>query len=289
LLLALLGVFLPFWASGELSAHNFASFRFAVPMSTGLVCFIGLLLVEYLGKAPISPVKKMFITPSIVGTMVAMFGGGVFVTFLELGERFQMEVLHRSPLQAGLIFWPMLVGVVITALLLGALLRTRGLVPLILGGIIALIGGGVLILNIGASGSPIITMAAAGLLGLGAGGSVAPGLFMAALPLPPQSVGKVFALVELVRSVADYIISPVIMRIARNGSAHKPLDWGGIHEATWIALWLLIAFTIAGVGMWIAGGMGFPRPDIKRWINDNKPAIPGNMLFARLRRSPQGE
>ncbi|HLH98853.1 MAG TPA: hypothetical protein VKW08_27400 [Xanthobacteraceae bacterium] len=38
-----------------------------------------------------------------------------------------------------------------------------------------------------------------GLLGLGAGATVSPGLFLAGLSLPTQFIGRILALVELVR------------------------------------------------------------------------------------------
>ncbi len=286
IMFALAGVALPFWASGELASHGFASPWFAVPMGVGLVCFIALLLVEYNQAEPVSPVKLMWTTPSVVGTLAAMIGGGVFVTFIELAERMHMEVVHRTPLATGLLLWPLAAGVCFTAAALGALLRTRFLPLLVLFGMCCLIGGGALLLLLGPAGSRANTLAAAGLLGLGAGATVSPGLYLAGFPLASRIIGRVFALVELVRSLADYIMAPVLGRIAEAGSFQKPLDWPGVREATWIALWITIAFTVIGTAMWIAGGMGLPVPDLRAWIKDNRRAIEPTPLLARLRRNP---
>lgn len=282
--LGLPAVVLPFWASGELAVHDFASFRFAVPLSLGLACFIALLLFEYYQEEPLAPVKRMWTTASLVGTLVAMIAGGVFVAFLELGERLQMEVAHRTPLATGILFWPLAAGVCITAILLGVLITTRFLPFLVLGGMACLIGGGALILTLGAHGAAPRTLGAAALLGLGAGATVSPGLYLAGFPLPAMIIGRVFALVELVRSLADYIIAPVIGRIARQGSHVPPLDWPGVREAAGITLWITIGFTAIGVLLWIAGDVGLPVPDIRAWIKDNKPAIRSPVLLARLRR-----
>ena len=176
---------LPFWASAELTDHGFASFQFAVPLSVGLACFIALLLFEYHQKEPLSPVKPMWTTASVVGTLVAMIAGGVFVAFLELGERLQMEVAHRSPLATGILFWPLAAGVCLTAIMLGVLITTRFLPLLVLGGMVCLMGGGALIPTLGAHGAPTRTLAAAGLLGLAAGATVSPGLYLAAFPQKP--------------------------------------------------------------------------------------------------------
>jgi hypothetical protein len=43
--------------------------------------------------------------------------------------------------------------------------------------------------------------------------------------VPNQIIGRVFALVELVRSLADYIMAPVILEIARESSASNPRRW----------------------------------------------------------------
>jgi MFS family permease len=277
-------VVLPFWASGELATHGFASPRFWAPLIVGLVCFVALLLVEYHQEEPLSPVKPMWTTSSVVGTLAAMIGGGVFVAFLELGERLHMEVAHHTPLATGILLWPLVPGVCITAMLLGALIRTRFLPFLVLGGMACLAGGGALVMSLGAGGNSLRTLEAAGLLGLGAGATVSPGLYLAGFPLPSQIIGRVFALVELVRSLADYIIAPVIGRIARQGSTMPPLDWHGVREAAGITVWITIGFTAIGVLLWWGGGIGLPVPDIRGWIQQNRPAIHSPALLARLRR-----
>src|SRR6185437_8630325 len=55
----------------------------------------------------------------------------------------------------------------------------------------------------------------AGIAGHGAGATVSPGLYLAAFPLPSRLVGRIFARVELVRPVADFILAPVMLGVAR--------------------------------------------------------------------------
>ena len=281
--LGLASVVLPFWAAGELAAHGFASPAFILPLAAGMACFIALLLVEYHQEEPLSPVKLMWTTISLVGTLIAMVAGSMFVAFLELAERLQMNVAHRLPLATGILFSPLIGGVCITAALLGLLLRTRFLPFLVLGGMACLVGGGALIMTLGAHGAPGRTLAAAALLGLGAGATVSPGLYLAGFPLSSTIIGRVFALVELVRSLADYIIAPVIAKIAELGSRKPPLDWPGVHEAAGITLWITLGFTVIGIVLWMAGGAGLPVPDISAWIDSDKPALRSPRLFARLR------
>jgi hypothetical protein len=153
---------------------------------------------------------------------------------------------------------------------------------------LCLIGGGALIMTLGPEGQPARTLAAAGLLGLGAGATVSPGLYLAGFPLPSKIIGRVFALVELVRSLADYIIAPVIAKIAREGSHKPPLDWPGVYKAAGITLWITMGFTVIGALLWVAGGVGLPVPDIQGWLTQNKTAIRSPLLLARLR-GPRAE
>lgn len=282
LLLGFAAVVLPFWASGELIGHGFASARFAAPLAVGLTCFVVLMLVEYHQKEPLSPVKKMCNTPSIVGTLVAMIGGGVFVAFLELAERFHMQVAHQTPLQTGILFWPLAVAVLITAVLFGTILRTRFIPILILGGMLCLIGAGGMFMGLTPQRGNALTLGAAGLLGLGAGATVSPGLYLAGFPLPSQIIGRVFALVELVRSLADYIIAPVMAEIARTSSGGK-LVTHGVHMAFGITLWLTIACTVIGMVLFLLGRRPLPRPDLEKWLANKGPAIEPVPLLAALR------
>lgn len=281
--LGLPAVALPFWAASELNGHGFLSALFILPLAAGLGCFAALLIVEYRQRAPLSPVRRMWSTIPVIGTLVAMFAGSVFVTFVELSQRLQLETLHRSPLVTGALFSPLLAGVAVTAYLLGALLGTRFLPLLVLGGMLCLAGGGALLLRLGAGGSEGMVLAASVLLGLGAGATVSPGLYLAGLSLTSQIIGRVFALVELVRSLADYIIAPIILKVAALSSAKPPLDWDGTREGLWVTFWLALGFTAAGTLLWLAGRVGLPCPDLEAWLNKEQPAFHSPKLLARFR------
>lgn len=281
--LGLPAVVLPFWATSELATHDFLSAAFILPLIGGLACFVALLRAEFIQKEPLSPVKRMWSTAPLVGTLVAMFAGSIFVTFVELIQRLELITLHREPWQAGALFVTLLPGVAVTAYLLGALLATRFLPILMLGGMVCLTGGGALLLLIGPGGSEGLTLAACLFLGLGAGATVSPGLYIAGLPLVSQIIGRVFALVELVRSLADYVIAPVILKIADMNSAGGTIDWPGVRLGIWITLWLSVGFTIFGSFLWIAGRGGLPKPDLEAWLHQDEPAFNSHRLLALFR------
>jgi MFS family permease len=279
--------FLPFWAVGALTGSGFASPLFIAPMAVGVTCFVALLLVEYHRKDPLAPVKQMWHTLPIVGTLTAMIGGAAFFTLLMLAQQYVLRVAHGSPLQAGLVFWPQVIGVIITASLLGLLLRTRALPLLVLGGMLPLIGAGALLLTLppAAAGARAILLAAAGLLGLGAGATVSPGLYLAAFSLPSSIVGRTFALVELVRSVADFILAPVMLGVARVASGAPQPDAAGLRFSIGLTLGMTAALTLGGTVLHLLGGAGLPRPDLIAWIERDEPAIGSPPLAGTLRKT----
>jgi MFS family permease len=287
LLLGLLATALPFFASGELRAHGFSELIVAVPLGIGLVCFAALMIVEYFKQDALSPVKRMWTTFPVVGTIVAMAGGGAFVTFVDLTSTLLVKVGHQTPLAAGLQFWPQLAGALITAALLGLLFSTRYLPVLAFGGMLLLAAGGALLALYQPSANPLLLLIGVGLLGLGAGATVSPGLFLAGFSLPSTILGRIFALVELVRSVADFILSPVMLKVARvSGSGPSPIDVSGIHIALGITIALTLAGTAFALMLLLAGGTPLPQPDLVAWLKRQQTAIHSPPLLAVFRRKP---
>lgn len=282
LTLGFFGCVLPFFASGELRSHGFGEFSVAVPLGVGLVCFLALMLAEYHQREPLSPVAKMWTTIPLTGTLIAMVGGGAFVTFVLLTAQYLLKGEGRAPLAAGLTFWPQVIGTVVTAVALGVVFRTRFLALLAFGGMVLLsVGGTLLALNV--QHSTVELSAGLGLLGLGAGATVSPGLFLAGLSLPAQLLGRIFALVELVRSVADFIMAPVIQRIATVASGTQHLTPFGYQQALWITLSIAVAGTLFAAVLYLLGGAGLTRPDIEGWLHRNRSAVRSPPLLARLR------
>ncbi len=282
--LAFAATVLPFWASGELASHGFSAPIVAVPLALGLACFIALLLVEYHQREALAPVTKMWSTLPVFGTWIAMLGGGVFVTFVLLTSEFLIKIEGFSPLQAGLSYWPQVLGAALTAGILAFVFHTRFLPLLAFGGMVVLIAGGVLLLLLlkkDDTGPLLLT--ALGLLGLGAGATVSPGLFVAGLSLPSQMLGRIFALIELVRSVADFIMAPVLERIAKVTSSGPGLAANGIHEAVWVALLIAISGTLFAAALYLLGGARLRQPDIKAWIDGARPAVKSPKLLHVLR------
>jgi hypothetical protein len=283
LALGFAGTVLPFWASGELRSHGFASAVVAIPLAIGLACFLALMLVEYHKEEALSPVAKMWTTFPVVGTLVAMAGGAAFVSFVELTANYLLKVAGVSQLAAGLAFWPQLVGALIAAAALGFVFHTRFLPVQALAGMVLLVVAGAILMVYTADGDTVKLWMAVGLLGLGAGATVSPGLFLAGQSLPSKIIGRIFALIELVRSVADFIMAPVLLRIAKVASGQHRIAATGIHDAIWITLLIALGATFLGIVLYILGGSRLQIPKLEDWIKGGRPALQSPLLLQILR------
>jgi hypothetical protein len=213
-----------------------------------------------------------------------MSGGAAYFTFLELGLEPSLRVGRISPLDAGLSFWPQVAAVVLAAIVLGVLFKTRWLPVLVLIGMVLLMGGGGLLLTLPLHAArSALMLSAPALLGLAAGWTVSPGLFIAGLALPAQLIGTTFGAVELVRSEADYIMAPVLLKVAKVASGPGGLNAAGVFEATWITLAITGASVIVGLVLFLLSGAPLPRPDLEAWLKHNRVAIGSPKLAERVR------
>jgi hypothetical protein len=177
-----------------------------------------------------------------------------------------------------------LLGAFLGALAL-SLALPRGLLPLLLlAGFFALLGGGALLLRVlPQAGTPALPLAAA-LLGLGAGATVSPGLYMAGFSLPSPLLARCFALVELLRCIADYSIAPVMRHVAQIASAGEAIAAAGIRQAIITTLAVSAAAGALAAAVYLAGkGWALPRTDIACWLQGRGPAHLSPPLGAALR------
>jgi hypothetical protein len=193
-----------------------------------------------------------------------------------------LQVGHETPLAVGLSLWPEVAGVLVSAIAFSLLLRTRFVPIFILVGMCFLIASGVLLTQITPSAFETRLLMAAGLLGLGAGATVSPGLDIAAFSLASGMVGRVMALVELVRSLADFILAPVMLEVARLASSDGVLAQTGVTTALKITILIVIVLTLFGVALYLAARPGLPRPDFNRYIVGQGTALDSPPLLAAM-------
>lgn len=285
LVLAGAATLLPFLAAGALASKSFTAPVVFIPLTIGLIALVVLLVYQYSADEPLAPVKMMCTTLPIIGTIAATFGGAVVVSLMRLISAELLQVSHLHPGEAGLAFWPEALGTLVTASLYIVVLRTRYVSLLVLAGLLLLCCAAGLLVTPGALQSPARLGGALALLGAGAGATVGPGLFMAGLALPSTSLGRVFALIELVRSVGDFLLGPVLVHVAKSAGGGKPTT-PSVHLSVASALAIAAVATLACAALELAGGGKRRAPDFAAWIGRSEPALPSPRLLARVASAP---
>lgn len=277
--LAAVATFLPFFATSALAGHDFASPVVLVPFCLGIAALVALIVLERRRRDPLMPVRQLSTQLPVTGTVVAMVAGAVFITVLQLTQLFLAKVAHAGPVTAGLLFWPMPIGLVVASVVFGRLFATRWLPVLVVAGLVALGGGAALLLLLSPSAASWDVPVAALLLGLGAGATVSPGLFLAAMGVPSAQLGRAFALVELLRSEAGFAITPVVLVLAQSAASLAT----GVHGG------LVAMLVLDGIGLLLAlaipalSGARLRRPDLHHWLDEGDRALPSPATAVHLR------
>jgi hypothetical protein len=111
--------------------------------------------------------------------------------------------------------------------------------------------------------------------GVGLGASVAPALFVAGLSLPATNLQRVFAIVELFRAVAAFMIAPIFL--------HFAVGMHAIGVEMWIGLGLAVAGAAVALVLYALGGARAQRPDLDRFMSGEGPAWYSPPLLAAVR------
>ncbi|WP_375479941.1 MFS transporter [uncultured Jatrophihabitans sp.] len=280
--LAVAATFLPFLGSALAGKVGFGSPWFWGPITVGVLALVTLIGYEYRHRRePLMPVRALSSALPVSGTLGAMLGGGAFVAALSLITIAQRE--RGVPLlTAGLELLPLVAGVGVSSVLFRRYLTRAGL-PLLAGsGLVAVIAGIGVALPVAWSASPAVCVPIASLLlGFGAGASVAPALFLAGLGVESQKIGRAFALIELMRSEAAFLIAPVLVVLAAHIGGLP-----GVREALVISLVIATSGLLLAVLVYVGSGTRPHRPDVLRWLGGEGQALHSPPLFARLRGLP---
>ena len=225
------------------------------------------------------PLKMIAHTLPVTGILAAMAAGGAVTALLDIGAVYLLEIGKHPPLVTGAVLTTQVLGVVLAAGLFSRFLRTRWLPAFALTGVGLVAVGGTLLLAL-APGRDVWLVAGAGLLlGFGAGAGVAPALFMAGLSAPSNRLGPTFALVELLRSEAAYLLAPVVLQIALMHS-----DVGvGLRIAAAISIGVCLLGGAVALTVLLVGGARPHSPNLGRWIDEQEPAYDSPPLAATVR------
>lgn len=263
-----------FFGVSELVGHRLLSAIVLAPVAAGVVMLVAVLVYEYRHPDPLIPVERLATTLPVAGIAVAMIGGAGSVALVELTQA-ATKLRGVPPAHAGALFWPEVGGALLAAALFGALFKTR-FTPLLAAAGLLLLAGAAVILTGAAHGGDALVLAGSGAVGLGVGASVSPALFVAGFSLPSPLLPRVFAMVELLRGVAAFLVAPVLAHVAKTTS-------GGTRGATWVAFAILAAGLVAVVCIYLAGGQRLQEPRLEEWLDGSGTAKDSHPLGAALR------
>ncbi len=278
--LAAAGSIAAFFGASELLTHKFLELRTFGLLAGGLALIVALIAYQYRARRPLLTIRPMLTsTIPVAGIVLALFAAAASISATALTAN--LLAARFSPLHVGLLYLPELGGAVLTAVLLGVLIDKRTLQYLPLAGM-GFLAAGIAVFRIQLPPTQGQTLIASGLIGIGLGATVAPALFCAGFSLPAATLQRVFAIVELLRAVAAFMIAPVF--------AHFAVTVGGdVRTGTGIALWIGLGLAIAGaavpVTIYLLGGARPETPQLGRFLGGEGPAWHSPALVGARRRA----
>lgn len=276
--LAAVGCFAAFFGASELLTHRFLEPLTIVPLLGGLAAIVVLIVYQYRARHPLLTIRTMLSsTIPVAGIVVALFAAAASVSANALTAG--VLASRYGPLHLGLLYLPEVAGAAITAVMLGVVFNKRSIHYLPLAGMISL-AAGIAIFLVEVPSSEALTLVGSGLTGIGLGATVAPALFVAGFSLPSASLQRVFAIVELMRAVAAFMIAPIFAHFA--ATVGGGLD-AGTSIALWIGLGIALGGALIGVAIYALGGARAQTPDIDRFLAGEAPAWHSPPLLASVR------
>jgi hypothetical protein len=267
-----------FFGASELTSHGFLDAVTILPLLGGLATIVVLVAYQYRAKQPLLTIRTM-LTSSIpvAGIIVALFAAAASVSATALTAG--VLVGHYSAVHIGLLYVPELGGAVISAVALGLVIRRRALHYLPLVGMLIL-AAGIAVFRIEVPSSEALTLVGSALTGLGLGATVAPALFVAGFSLPAANLQRVFAIVELLRAVAAFMVAPIFVHLAATTGGNLA---GGTGIALWIGLGLALGGVAIGVAIYALSGARPQPADLEQFLQGVIPAWESPPLLARVR------
>jgi len=278
--LAASGCVAAFFGASELLTHRFLDALTFVPLVAGLLLILALLVAEYRGRCRLLQVRALVSTLPTSGILVAICAAAASLSAIVLSGA--VLAPHHSPLQVGLLFLPEFAGAAVSALVFGVVFRTRALHYFVLAGLL-LLGAGIVVIGRSVPPSNAEALIGSGLIGLGVGSAVTPALFLVGFSLRSTNLQRVFAIVELLRAVAAFMIAPVVLHFALTvgGSLSS-----GITTAMWICFGISVGGALLGIGLYALGRVRPPTPAFESWLAGEGPAWDSPPLLAAIREGP---
>jgi hypothetical protein len=275
--LAVTGSIAAFFGASELATHPFLSAKTVIPLFAGPLLILVLILWEAKSRNPLLPLGPLLeSTIPVTGVVITLCAAAASVSVSDL--TLALVTAQHGALHAGLLFLPELAGALIAAFALGAVLETKHLQHLPMVGM-AFLAAGIGVFLIKVPSGPGLTLVGWALTGLGLGGTVAPALFGSGFSLPAPNLQRVFAMIELLRAVAAFMIAPIFVHFATTVGGSSA---AGTRDALWISLAIVVGGSALAAFIYFAGGARPRTPQMTAFLNGEGPAWPWPPLLARL-------
>lgn len=276
--LAAVGCAAGFVGAAQLTTHEFTDAAVSLPLFGGLALIVVLIVYQFRARRPLLTVRTM-LTSSIpvAGVGVALFAAAASVAATALTANVLLQTY--GPAHVGMLYLPELGGAVVMAFVFGIVITRRAMHYLPLVGM-ALLATGILVFRVALPANQPLVLVGAALTGLALGATVAPALFVAGFSLQSASLQRVFAIIELLRAVAAFMVAPILAHFAVTAAADLNVGTG---YALWIGFGLAIGGALFGVAIYLLSGARPQRPDLDEFIDGDSPAWYSPPLLARLR------
>jgi len=276
--LAAVGCAAAFVGASQLTSHGFGDAAVTLPMFGGLALIVVLVVYQFRSRRPLLTVRTM-LTSSIpvAGVGVALFAAAASVAATALTANVLLQTY--SPVHVGMLYLPELGGAVVMAVVFGIVITRRAMHYLPLVGMV-LLAAGILVFQFALPANQPLVLIAAGLTGLALGATVAPALFVAGFSLQSNSLQRVFAIIELFRAVAAFMVAPILAHFALTVSTDLVT---GTRYALWIGFGLAVGGAVFGVAVYALSGARPQRPDLDEFLDGDDPAWYSPPLLARIR------
>jgi MFS family permease/nucleotide-binding universal stress UspA family protein len=275
--LAASGSLLAFFGAAQLLTHGFFDPVALVPLLVGIVLIAALIVYEYRARHPLLILRNLVSTIPITGVVIAICAAAAATSAIALTATVQTS--RFTPLHLGLLYIPELAAAVLTAIVFGRVFSTRFIHSYALIGLVIL-AAGILVLRSAVPPGSALTLAGSALVGIGIGASVVPALFMAGYSLRSASIQRVFAILELLRAIAAFLIAPILLHFAVTAAG---LPSAAYNTALWICFGLSAGGAIVGVLLYAIGRVRPTAPAIETWMGGMEPAWDSPPLLAALR------
>jgi MFS family permease len=278
ILLAGVGCAAAFFGASELQTHAFLSVITFLPLVGGVALVLALVVHQFVVKRPLMPVRQLATTKPVAGIIFALTAGAASVGAIDLV--LTALATRATPGHLAVLFLPQLGGALLTAVLFGFLFRSRFMVTLPFAGSLALAGGIAVVTGI-AHGPNALVIVGSALMGVGVGSAVSPALFVAGFSLASAQIQRVFALIELLRAVAAFMVAPVILHLAMT------VDGGPQQAGLTTGMWICFGIALTGFALaaylFILGRVRLQSPDLERWQGGEEAAWDTPALGAGIR------